>query len=99
MTDSNNAPWEAGSQGCATRRDGSYRARSRWRGAELNVRFRDRLMDRAMAELGRLRPLAGFPTNDRVGWISVDPVCDGATKNRTFFWRLDLAASRTSCRS
>jgi hypothetical protein len=37
--------------------------RSRQREAELNVRFRDRLMVRTMAELGRKRPSDGEPAH------------------------------------
>jgi hypothetical protein len=36
--------------------------------------FRDRLACALVPAKGRLRPLAGFPTNDRVGWLSAGPL-------------------------
>ena len=53
MTNSNNAPWEAGSRGVCHSTGRQLQGAKPLAGAELNVRFRDRLMDRAMAELGR----------------------------------------------
>jgi hypothetical protein len=40
----------------------------------LNVRFQDRLLARRTTRLGRLRPFAGSPTNDRVGWFPAGPL-------------------------
>jgi hypothetical protein len=53
----------------------------------------------ARAHVGRPRSLLTFPkaditsfgSADRYGWICDGPLCDGATKNRTFVFRLDRA--------
>jgi hypothetical protein len=44
------------------------RVQSLLRPAIANVRFMDRLAGRAMAVVGRIRPLAPLPANDPVGW-------------------------------
>jgi hypothetical protein len=53
------------------------------------------------AHVGRPRSLLILPkaditpfgSVDRYGWICDGPLCDGATKNRTFVFRLDRAGS------
>jgi hypothetical protein len=62
----------------------------------LNVRFPDRLVGWHMADLGRLRPFAGLPTNDRVGWRAAGLLPLRMREKRTFRRWLGLAESGTA---